>query len=583
MKNIKQKLLILTMSISFFGGLFAYEKGEAGLYFEGKVILDSEYSQLEGDLANSYDKSRDMYHDFYYIMQMTSIIDENIKIGAEVSFYQDFSEFWGDGETVEVTDIYAEFRLWEFLNMRFGSIYPYFSDLQVKAKETSPLEETLAYGLNLDKEAFLTGVDVSNALSLEGFSWAFAFAGNQLALDSKGFASKLDDKDSSTLGMDRYLLGWHQANTLANHYQFNLLASHLFDHAATSSEGIDTEAKMNTVYEAQVVADLSTVLETMPFIKNITFESDFAQSAYNSNASPLEEEVEGGETNLVLANKDFSQNGIASISTLGFSVGSFFDTRLQYRYIEDDFVSSSAQTRHIEVAKEGKNFSGMDLNSFANDLSYLEPHIYLSRENWSYQGNTLILNEATPNRKGYSGKLSSSYFDFLELDAEAFILSEISPKGLTNQELREFLKIDTVAKTQFDKLQALAFFSLDQTKRFADADEDLSENFLYSSYGLELSYELLKDFNIIALYHQSKVDGFLFVEDYDNQEPLVLSSYSDATFDQTQSLYGLGFHYNYKEVAQIQMDYRYKALEDALDDSLSYDKQDINLLTVFSF
>jgi len=578
MKNGLLIILLLLVLISNLSGILDTTEQEQeklreqveGLKFvkgvlvtgRGKVIFG--YAKGDGNAFTNYEKVRDYNQIIQLDLNFNANPLESIRCVANIRAQNDISGFYAkSGDVLEVRDIFVEFILFRFIQLRGGTIYEKYTPFTLIAPvNLIPLDAPL---LKIYKEEALYDnfLNQNGKFPLEGLEAKTGFLLGKLgSLNLNGFAAKLDGYQSDGNSYDRYLFG-----TQINTYLLKMLTAtgtitSLQDLLDTGTQD-PNEPRYNYVISGAARLDIIPFFFSEKFfIKSAGADIEIAQSKFNENKK-----------------NENSQDDIGYANRLGgfININDMLKADAGVRMIDYEFVSPGAQSRVATSGASGDYFSDFNIQPVLYHYSF-NNKIMLARDNGDMLNYTYAMNEATPNRTGLYTKIYGNLLKWIEGKVDFSQMKEIRPIARSNQQKRSFLRqsiqiaVNGPEIIDFPFLPVIQGFIITENVKRDDepattslnpANTNVSkqlietEDFKSIVKGASITIEVLKKLSVSAIYQIYNYQGRKFIDIYKSHEPIEIDGYTIIDYKEPvkNNLQGIGITYHASKLSVLQGDY----------------------------
>jgi len=583
---MKKYLLMVLVMILFFSSILSgfVDKGEENREKILKKLDELKY--IKGVLLSGRGK---IYMDAVkgsglFFQEATTVKDYNqhiqldmniltrpvdiVEAGAEVRFKTDLSTepYLEEGKNIILRNIFAQFIFFEFIKLRFGSLYEHYTPFTLYAPlDLIPMRSELFFPYYRE-EQYDHLLYNKDDFPLKGGSMQMEFLIPYFdgILGIKGLAVKIGEGDIN-LGnsYDRYFFAEHSYLTLNDFFKTSVTWAEIRDLEDTNTTNYNTPV-LNDVIAGSWEFDIAPWLfvRDKALIISLGFEGESAVSWHDTDTdSPLVKNIKGFA---------HSVNFFTGLKNIGkFKAG--------WRSIDYEFVAPAAQTRMATPAGESKNYINMALPPMLPDYSYRK-FIRLSRDYNDILNFTYPMNEATPNRTGFFGELSMD-LKYLNLSSQASVMSERRPVGAPNENKRSFVRNANEISFPFPEILDLSvqprglvpeisFFNIIERVKREDfnatilSNQNEAEDCKVDVFGMDVVFVPLKVLSLSALYQVYTVKGRKINDVYASHEPLQISGYQHQEFHIKNTIIGFGLQYSFSPVTQFQLDYFIKEYSD---------------------
>ncbi len=523
----------------------------------GKVYMDGAFGK--GPLFNQLAQQRDFYHIMQLNVDFMAVPIDIMKCGATLKFENDVSGFWGVGDSLSMRELYGEFVLLGFIDIRAGTIYEKYTPFTIYAPvNIIPMGCELFY-LYFENDLYDNLLHHKDKFPLEGMTMDAKFSLANALLQVTGTAAKIDDSAAAGNSYHRYLFGSQIAGEYDTVARLKLSWVEIRDLVSTGSNEYN-DPLLNDVMSVQFQIDVADLLFSpeKSLIKSIGVESELALSIFQSNQiNPDSKPV----------------NGKAIQGTAFVNYNNMIQIEGGYRGVEFEFVSPAAQSRMASPRGSEKVFQSADLYPFLFNY-YFYNRIRLARDDFDVLNSTYPMNEATPNRIGVFGDIIVST-ELVWAKAGISDMEEVRPIAAPNENRRTFSRIESIISFDLPVFlniryipEITGFYVIENTKRDDWAGTsgkwlDESENFKSLMQGVEANFKLFKSLSIIGTYQIYKISGPKVFDIYYTHSPLTIDSYNQVNYkNYKNTLIGAGVIHQVSRVFQIQADYFYKEFID---------------------
>ena len=491
---------------------------------------------------------------------------DDIEIFSEIRLKNDFGGMWGNKSVVELRRLSAKGIVNNKIAFSIGDIYL----KQTKFTLYNYEQELSQY----DPSVFKFYRDYvnyenyyqSNYHRLQGLQTNFSFNMYNFIeqLDFDAFTARV--RGVEWLGKPELLmLGGSAMVRLSNKIN---LGSHYVNTFEVLSSSNGTVAYYNPVLNTQI--SYSGSVNDNPY--KMLLEGGFSKRGWDGDS--LAPEVKG----------NFMQASLHSKRING-------ELDLGFRYVDSDFRSMGAQTRRIQYNNSTTTYPYYSNNYTQRKVSLLDvmsdPNVYnknLSTSLMSYNpmySSVTPYGDATPNRIGFTAKISNiNITDFFSTNIQTQYFSEVIGQGTTQKRmlnksaLQSMLLLNKLLSTK-KSLILEGSMNLETVNR---AGEDFEKiDFTSILYSGSISYELIKNFKIIAGAKVFYAEGNEFIADRDKYDQI--NDYSNHIYDSKETILIAGLQHHFTEDIYFTMQYNQF---NVLDKTNTYDEFSLGRL-IFMF
>jgi hypothetical protein len=491
---------------------------------------------------------------------------DDIEIFSEIRLKNDFGGMWGNKSVVELRRLSAKGIVNNKIAFSIGDIYLKQTKFTLYnyEQELSQYEPSVFnfYRDYVNYENYYQ----SNYHRLQGLQTNFSFNMYNFIeqLDFDAFTARV--RGVEWLGKPELLmLGGSAMVRLSNKIN---LGSHYVNTFEVLSSSNGTVAYYNPVLNTQI--SYSGSVNDNPY--KMLLEGGFSKRGWDGDS--LAPEVKG----------NFMQASLHSKRING-------ELDLGFRYVDSDFRSMGAQTRRIQYNNSTTTYPYYSNNYTQRKVSLLDvmsdPNVYnknLSTSLMSYNpmySSVTPYGDATPNRIGFTAKISNiNITDFFSTNIQTQYFSEVIGQGtpqkrmLNKTALQSMLLLNKLLSTK-KSLILEGSMNLETVNR---AGEDFEKiDFTSILYSGSISYELIKNFKIIAGAKVFYVEGNEFIADRDKYDQI--NDYSNHIYDSKETILIAGLQHHFTEDIYFTMQYNQF---NVLDKTNTYDEFSLGRL-IFMF
>tara|TARA_B110000008_G_scaffold109125_1_gene112159 strand:- start:5093 stop:6763 length:1671 start_codon:yes stop_codon:yes gene_type:complete len=491
---------------------------------------------------------------------------DDIEIFSEIRLKNDFGGMWGNKSVVELRRLSAKGIVNNKIAFSIGDIYLkqtkftlYNYEQEISQYEPSVFNFYRDY---VNYENYYQ----SNYHRLQGLQTNFSFNMYNFIeqLDFDAFTARV--RGVEWLGKPELLmLGGSAMVRLSNKIN---LGSHYVNTFEVLSSSNGTVAYYNPVLNTQI--SYSGSVNDNPY--KMLLEGGFSKRGWDGDS--LAPEVKG----------NFMQASLHSKRING-------ELDLGFRYVDSDFRSMGAQTRRIQYNNSTTTYPYYSNNYTQRKVSLLDvmsdPNVYnknLSTSLMSYNpmySSVTPYGDATPNRIGFTAKISNiNITDFFSTNIQTQYFSEVIGQGTTQKRmlnksaLQSMLLLNKLLSTK-KSLILEGSMNLETVNR---AGEDFEKiDFTSILYSGSISYELIKNFKIIAGAKVFYAEGNEFIADRDKYDQI--NDYSNHIYDSKETILIAGLQHHFTEDIYFTMQYNQF---NVLDKTNTYDEFSLGRL-IFMF
>ena len=491
---------------------------------------------------------------------------DDIEIFSEIRLKNDFGGMWGNKSVVELRRLSAKGVVNNKIAFSIGDIYLkqtkftlYNYEQEISQYEPSVFNFYRDY---VNYENYYQ----SNYHRLQGLQTNFSYNMYNFIeqLDFDAFTARV--RGVEWLGKPELLmLGGSAMVRLSNKIN---LGSHYVNTFEVLSSSNGTVAYYNPVLNTQI--SYSGSVNDNPY--KMLLEGGFSKRGWDGDS--LAPEVKG----------NFMQASLHSKRING-------ELDLGFRYVDSDFRSMGAQTRRIQYNNSTTTYPYYSNNYTQRKVSLLDvmsdPNVYnknLSTSLMSYNpmySSVTPYGDATPNRIGFTAKISNiNITDFFSTNIQTQYFSEVIGQGTTQKRmlnksaLQSMLLLNKLLSTK-KSLILEGSMNLETVNR---AGEDFEKiDFTSILYSGSISYELIKNFKIIAGAKVFYAEGNEFIADRDKYDQI--NDYSNHIYDSKETILIAGLQHHFTEDIYFTMQYNQF---NVLDKTNTYDEFSLGRL-IFMF
>ena len=491
---------------------------------------------------------------------------DDIEIFSEIRLKNDFGGMWGNKSVVELRRLSAKGIVNNKIAFSIGDIYLKQTKFTLYnyEQELSQYEPSVFnfYRDYVNYENYYQ----SNYHRLQGLQTNFSYNMYNFIeqLDFDAFTARV--RGVEWLGKPELLmLGGSAMVRLSNKIN---LGSHYVNTFEVLSSSNGTVAYYNPVLNTQI--SYSGSVNDNPY--KMLLEGGFSKRGWDGDS--LAPEVKG----------NFMQASLHSKRING-------ELDLGFRYVDSDFRSMGAQTRRIQYNNSTTTYPYYSNNYTQRKVSLLDvmsdPNVYnknLSTSLMSYNpmySSVTPYGDATPNRIGFTAKISNiNITDFFSTNIQTQYFSEVIGQGTTQKRmlnksaLQSMLLLNKLLSTK-KSLILEGSMNLETINR---AGEDFEKiDFTSVLYSGSISYELIKNFKIIAGAKVFYAEGNEFIADRDKYDQI--NDYSNHIYDSKETILIAGLQHHFTEDIYFTMQYNQF---NVLDKTNTYDEFSLGRL-IFMF
>ena len=491
---------------------------------------------------------------------------DDIEIFSEIRLKNDFGGMWGNKSVVELRRLSAKGIVNNKIAFSIGDIYLKQTKFTLYnyEQELSQYEPSVFkfYRDYVNYENYYQ----SNYHRLQGLQTNFSYNMYNFIeqLDFDAFTARI--RGVEWLGKPELLmLGGSAIVRLSNKIN---LGSHYVNTFEVLSSSNGTVAYYNPVLNTQI--SYSGSVNDNPY--KMLLEGGFSKRGWDGDS--LAPEVKG----------NFIKASLHSKRIKG-------ELDLGFRYVDSDFRSMGAQTRRIQYNNSTTTYPYYSNNYTQRKVSLLDvmsdPNVYnqnLSTSLMSYNpmySSVTPYGDATPNRIGFTAKISNmNITDFFSTNIQTQYFSEVIGQGTTQKRmlnksaLQSMLLLNKLLSTK-KSLILEGSMNLETVNR---AGEDFEKiDFTSILYSGSISYELIKNFKIIAGAKVFYAEGNEFIADRDKYDQI--NDYSNHIYDSKETILIAGLQHHFTEDIYFTMQYNQF---NVLDKTNTYDEFSLGRL-IFMF
>ena len=491
---------------------------------------------------------------------------DDIEIFSEIRLKNDFGGMWGNKSVVELRRLSAKGIVNNKIAFSIGDIYLKQTKFTLYnyEQELSQYEPSVFkfYRDYVNYENYYQ----SNYHRLQGLQTNFSYNMYNFIeqLDFDAFTARV--RGVEWLGKPELLiLGGSAMVRLSNKIN---LGSHYVNTFEVLSSSNGTVAYYNPVLNTQI--SYSGSVNDIPY--KMLLEGGFSKRGWDGDS--LAPEVKG----------NFIQASLHSKRING-------ELNLGFRYVDSDFRSMGAQTRRIQYNNSTTTYPYYSNNYTQRKVSLLDvmsdPNVYnknLSTSLMNYNpmySSVTPYGDATPNRIGFTAKISNmNITDFFSTNIQTQYFSEVIGQGTTQKRmlnksaLQSMLLLNKLLTTK-KSLILEGSMNLETVNR---AGEDFEKiDFTSILYSGSISYELIKNFKIIAGAKVFYAEGNEFIADRDKYDQI--NDYSNHIYDSKETILIAGLQHHFTEDIYFTMQYNQF---NVLDKTNTYDEFSLGRL-IFMF
>jgi len=491
---------------------------------------------------------------------------DDIEIFSEIRLKNDFGGMWGNKSVVELRRLSAKGIVNNKIAFSIGDIYLKQTKFTLYnyEQELSQYEPSVFkfYRDYVNYENYYQ----SNYHRLQGLQTNFSYNMYNFIeqLDFDAFTARI--RGVEWLGKPELLmLGGSAMVRLSNKIN---LGSHYVNTFEVLSSSNGTVAYYNPVLNTQI--SYSGSVNDNPY--KMLLEGGFSKRWWDGDL--LAPEVKG----------NFMQASLHSKRING-------ELDLGFRYVDSEFRSMGAQTRRIQYSNSTTTYPYYSNNYTQRKVSLLDvmsdPNVYnqnLSTSLMSYNpmySSVSPYGDATPNRIGFTAKISNmNITDFFSANIHTQYFTEVIGQG-TNQKrmlnksaLQSMLLLNKLLSTK-KSLILEGSMNLETVNRAGENFEKI--DFTSILYSGSISYELIKNFKIIAGAKVFYAEGNEFMADRDKYDQI--NDYSNHIYDSKETILIAGLQHHFTDDIYFTMQYNQF---NVLDKTNTYDEFSLGRL-IFMF
>ena len=491
---------------------------------------------------------------------------DDIEIFSEIRLKNNFGGMWGNKSVVELRRLSAKGIVNNKIAFSIGDIYLKQTKFTLYnyEQELSQYEPSVFkfYRDYVNYENYYQ----SNYHRLQGLQTNFSYNMYNFIeqLDFDAFTARI--RGVEWLGKPELLmLGGSAIVRLSNKIN---LGSHYVNTFEVLSSSNGTVAYYNPVLNTQI--SYSGLVNDNPY--KMLLEGGFSKRGWDGDS--LAPEVKG----------NFIKASLHSKRIKG-------ELDLGFRYVDSDFRSMGAQTRRIQYNNSTTTYPYYSNNYTQRKVSLLDvmsdPNVYnknLSTSLMSYNpmySSVAPYGDATPNRIGFTAKISNmNITDFFSANIQTQYFTEVIGQGTTQKRmlnksaLQSMLLLNKLLSTK-KSLILEGSMNLETVNR---AGEDFEKiDFTSILYSGSISYELIKNFKIIAGAKVFYAEGNEFIADRDKYDQI--NDYSNHIHDSKETILIAGLQHHFTEDIYFKMQYNQF---NVLDKTNTYDEFSLGRL-IFMF
>ena len=491
---------------------------------------------------------------------------DDIEIFSEIRLKNNFGGMWGNKSVVELRRLSAKGIVNNKIAFSIGDIYLKQTKFTLYnyEQELSQYEPSVFkfYRDYVNYENYYQ----SNYHRLQGLQTNFSYNMYNFIeqLDFDAFTARI--RGVEWLGKPELLmLGGSAIVRLSNKIN---LGSHYVNTFEVLSSSNGTVAYYNPVLNTQI--SYSGSVNDNPY--KMLLEGGFSKRGWDGDS--LAPEVKG----------NFIKASLHSKRIKG-------ELDLGFRYVDSDFRSMGAQTRRIQYNSTNSTYPYYSNNYTQRKVSLLDimsdPNVYnqnLSTSLMSYNpmySSVSPYGEATPNRIGFTAKISNMKLtDYFIANIHNQYFTEVIGQGTTQKRmfnksaLHSMILLDKLLSTQ----KSLIFEGSMNFEIINRGGEDFEKiNFSSILYSGSISYELIKNFKLIAGAKVFYAEGNEFIADRDKYDQI--NDYSNHLYDSKENILIAGIQHNFTDDVYFTMQYNQFNI---LDKTNTYDEFSLGRL-IFMF
>jgi hypothetical protein len=548
----------------------------------GGDVLDADTSTIENITDG----------EFLLDLAINAFPNKNTEVQSILRIRNEFGGFFGAGVSVEVRELWIRGVIAEILKYRVGDMdlvmtpYTLFNSQEDgtinEAAVFLPQREVIEY------EQFYTD---NNTRRLQGAKLDFGldFARGLDDMDANAFITRIRGTDFFTTPT-RFVSGGQLK-----------FSTQTFD----DSLGIKVDVGFNVVHTFD---DLQSG-NANSGIRNTIYSADFDVTVFDKKDMGIHLVGEAGMSNLVTAERITNAAGDRENVTLTEEDDSFLDIGLRldlkkqnlsisasFVDIGPDFFSATAQSKRIEYNAD-KSF----YNRIGTDRGLRQPGLFdLTRDRALYTfrisdqlmaydpryANTMPYGRATANRQGLRASVEyGKPEEKIHARVDAAFLSEIRGQGTF--ELKDFTLVRASADFNIHKfagwekkLRATLGLQIESTSRGGQEIEQVDLNSNLLELGLEA--EVFEKFELLfgaKLLTAEGTEYLPLIQNFNNVQDFP----GRYVADDTETLIGVGFKYQFKEDIYLTLQYNMYSSELGGDNPNNYDLNQFFVLYNMNF
>ncbi len=553
-----------------------YLENQATFSLTGRGFIWFENLQGEGN-ALDYKKSiREHINNMQIDFNLLKRIFPTLTIFAGLRFYNDFSGFYGLGDSFEARELYVESIMWGFLKIRVGDFLQKLTPLTFYAPVPGWGLKKGIFDIFEEKKTYDKFL-INNCLPLQGIQMDAKFK-TDIYFDSLHFYGSIARLDKTIY--NRFVSSVKIDLTKNESLTLTGTIVNYYDIKETESEITEIPPISDTVFS--VLYDLEPLLllnnyNTKKDLPGIKLSGEIAQSVFITNLKTSSETIQDYGMNLSIA-------------------GWIYKNRLKLTYIDigNEFYSPAAQSSVYNISTLSSDYTlsylnEQELNYHFADREY-NNQIKFYR-NWYNPVNfTFPMNEATPNRKGIRIEYLTRMLEIFELKLSYGNYKEIRAmrtkykrdfKNYTISLLLDFGSYKNNLPEVFLKLQSEKINRKDD-ERTISIDE--SENLKNLIYIVEGNFKITKRWSLLTGFSSWEQKGTKWNDFANLINPLsedIVSIYKKSSFKQYYITGGLKYNINLNSFILVY--YKYITHCDKTKENNNYEIHFINLYTSLLF
>ncbi len=514
-----------------------YIESQKSFDIGGRGILWSENLKAAGDTIDESKAVRESINNLLIDFHIKKQLFPNIRIFGELRFKNDLSGFYGLGDSFEAREIYIESILLDFIKIRIGDFYQELTPLTFYVPHTDVIYKKNVFNIIEEKKKYdefalvdgfpLQGVNFSGKCDTTFYLNKFDFYGS-IARYQESEYNRFISSGQITLARNDILSVKY---TIVNYYD---IKETKITNAVKPAVSDTINSFSFNFYPIEVITGKKQIKDA----PGINLFGEFANSSFIAD----------------LNKNDIENDYAVNIGLSGWVYMNKID--ITYREAGNEFYSPAAQSQPFFTKKLNANvlsyLSSQNLNFHFSDKAY-NNKIYFYR-NW-YNPEKLIfpMNNATPNRKGFSIKYKNNYLRFVSVSFGYDTYNEIRAMRSANK--RYFTGVNGGINFDLRKIDNfLPTITVDWKKEKIKRDDDVkttsineSEDVYNQKLTLSGNFLLDKNWEVMGGISLFKVSGYRWIDFNNTINPLdenINSYYESYNLEQSYILGGIKYNIN---------------------------------------